>query len=78
RGTTPLHAAAGHLSAEFFPIVVLLLHAGAYVEARDAEGRTPLELATSPSTIALLSEHASRLRAHHFSKQEISWSQEVR
>lgn len=45
-GTTPLHAAAGHLSADFTSIVVALLHAGACVDALDAEGRTPLQVCT--------------------------------
>lgn len=46
RGTTPLHAAAGHFSADFTPIIVALLHAGAFVGALDATGRTPLQVCT--------------------------------
>lgn len=32
----------------------------------------------SPITAALLSEHANRIEAHRFSKQEIRWGQQVR
>lgn len=46
RGTTPLHAAAGHFSADFASIVIGLLHAGACVDALDAAGRTPLQVCT--------------------------------
>lgn len=46
RGTTPLHAAAGHFSADFASIVIGLLHAGACVGALDAAGSTPLQVCT--------------------------------
>ena len=52
RGTTPLHVAACHLSADFLPIVVLLLHAGALVDALDSGGMTPLQLCTRQEVIA--------------------------
>eukprot|EP00752_Nemacystus_decipiens_P009941 g8865.t1 len=77
RGTTPLHAAAGHLSADFTSIVITLLHAGACVDARDANGRTPLQVCTSPQTAALLNEHAARLQQFRFSAQELRWGQQV-
>ncbi|CAM9599517.1 unnamed protein product [Scytosiphon promiscuus] len=77
RGTTPLHAAAGHFSADFTPIVVALLHAGAFVGALDGTGRTPLQVCTSPQTAALLHTHASRLERHMFSPQEVRWGQQV-
>lgn len=46
RGTTPLHAAASHFSADYTSIVVALLHAGACVGALDSAGRTPLQVCT--------------------------------
>lgn len=46
RGSTPLHVAASRLSADFLPIVILLLHAGAWVDALDNAGKTPQQLCT--------------------------------
>eukprot|EP00903_Cladosiphon_okamuranus_P014275 g13258.t1 len=77
RGTTPLHAAAAHFSADFTPIVIALLHAGACVDALDAEGRMPVQVCTSPQTVALLSVHAARLQQFRFSTQELRWGQQV-
>ncbi|CAM9390195.1 unnamed protein product, partial [Choristocarpus tenellus] len=76
-GTTPLHAAAGHLCADYIPIIVLLLHYGADVEAVDARGKTPIDITTSPQVAALLGEHALRLERQQFTMSELRLGQEV-
>ncbi|CAN0017261.1 unnamed protein product, partial [Discosporangium mesarthrocarpum] len=77
RGTTPLHSVAAHLSADYIPMLVLLLHNGADVSALDAWGRTPVQVTPSPQVAALLAEHERRLKAQHYSKLELIWGQEV-
>ena len=42
QGWTPLHVAAGHSSSQAHTIIGDLAHGGAYMEATDREGRTPL------------------------------------
>ncbi|CAM9313820.1 unnamed protein product, partial [Phaeothamnion confervicola] len=72
-GTTPLHAAAAHLSGDFLPIIVLLLHSGASTTALDADGRTPLQVTSNPIIAAVLSEHAVRLAGRNGGVGEKAW-----
>ncbi|KAG5175384.1 hypothetical protein JKP88DRAFT_351504 [Tribonema minus] len=73
RGTTPLHLAASHFSPAYAGVVVLLLHCGASAAALDRRGRTPLDVATNPVTVALLSAHESRLAAARYTRRELAW-----
>ena len=60
-GKTALHLAAGRGNG---PVVKLLIHRGAAVDARDTEGRTPLEVATGDA-ITVLKNAAAIERAYY-------------
>jgi hypothetical protein len=77
RGVTPLHVACSSLGSHNIPIVIMLLHCGASVTARDPGGRTPLQLATNPQIVSLLSDHTQRLHLRKLTKRELDWGRHV-